>query len=151
MTLYLINSELDSCIEFNGHPLVIDGANVAFENVLSEQKAKLLNLTLMEQYLELNGISDFLVLSDKSLRYKIDKQKKYCDLIKFDKRYFETPGGTQADHFILQNAYKCNGYIVSNDNYRDFYAIYEKDWIIEHRISFCIINNEIYLDKLICK
>lgn len=151
MTIYVTNSDAEYCKELNGQLIVVDGANVAFTNHSHDQMPVLSNLKLMEQFFEKNGISDFLVLLDRSLRYKIDETRKYNNLIKNDNRYFETPGGTQADHFILQHAFKTNGFIISNDNFRDFYAIYEKVWIIEQRISFCIINNEIYLDKLIIK
>lgn len=151
MTLFFINSDIDCCNEYDGQCLVIDGSNVAYESVPKNKKARFLNLLLLEQYLERNGINDFLVLCDKSLRYNIDETGKYTDLIKTNGRYFETPAGTQADHFILQHAYKCDGFIISNDNFRDFYSIYDEDWIRNHRISFCSINNEVYLDKLICK
>jgi len=151
MTLYLIDPDLNTCKEFIDLPIVIDGSNVAFENVLNDQKAKFSNLVSLEQFMKKNDVIEFLVLCDKSLHYKIDETKKYDDLISRDHRYHETPCGTQADHFILQHAFKTNGFIISNDNFRDFYSAYERKWIIKHRISFCIINNEFYLDKLISK
>lgn len=151
MTIYLVDTDSSCCKEFNNQPIVIDGANVAFENVLKDQKAKFSNLVLLKHLLEINGITNYIVFCDRSLHYKIDETKKYDDLIKHNPSFYETPGGTQADHFILQHAFKSNGLIISNDNFRDFFTIYEKDWIISHRISFCIINNEINFDKLIIK
>jgi hypothetical protein len=151
MTLYLVNFEKNTCQEFRSQCIVADGSNVAFENVFNGQKAKYSNLILLGQFLETNNIIEFVVLCDKSLHYKIDEVEKYDKLIECDSRFHETPGGVQADHFILQHAFKSNGLIISNDNFRDFYAIYDKNWIINHRISFCIINDQLYLDKLIFK
>jgi len=151
MTLYLVDSDSSCCEIFSGQPIVIDGSNIAFINVPKGQKARFSNLVLLKNFLEINDILNYIVFFDRSLHYKIDDVKKYDDLIKQDVLFHETPGGTQADHFILQHAFKSNGLIISNDNFKDFYTIYEKDWIISHRISFCIINNEIKFDKLILK
>ena len=75
MTIYVTNSEAEYCKELNGQPIVVDGANVAFENHSHDQIPKLSNLKLMKRFFEINGILNFLVLIDRSLRYKIDETR----------------------------------------------------------------------------
>ena len=147
--LYLIDPEIESHHEFIDSPLVIDGANVAFETKSNDGKAKLMNLKFMQQKLENHGIMDFKVICDRSLYYRIDERENYEDLIKYDNRFIESPGGSQADSFILQYAYNINGWILSNDNFRDYSSAFGKEWIQSKRISFKIIDGDKYFDKLI--
>ena len=130
-------------------PLVIDGANVAYEVKSIDCKARFSNLIILKHKLEENEIRDFKFIFDRSLHYRIDNSQNYDDLIKGDSRFIETPGGSQADPFILQYAYNINGWIVSNDNFKDFSSVFGKEWIQSRRISFRIIDEEIYFDKLI--
>lgn len=149
MTLNLFNFDLDSHQEFLDSYLVIDGANIAFEVKTRDNKARISNLITLKQTLEDNNIINFKVICDRSLHYRIDDPQIYDDLIKADNRFIESPGGSQADSFILQYAYKVNGWILSNDNFRDYSSVFGNDWIQSRRISFRIIDEEIYFDKLI--
>ena len=149
MTLYLVESKIDSHRECLDSPLVIDGANVAYEVKSIDCKARFLNLIILKHKLEENEIRDFKFIFDRSLHYRIDNSQNYDDLIKGDSRFIETPGGSQADPFILQYAYNINGWIVSNDNFKDYSSVFGKEWIQSRRISFRIIDEEIYFDKLI--
>ncbi|MFX0001192.1 MAG: hypothetical protein ACFE88_13855 [Candidatus Hermodarchaeota archaeon] len=149
MTLYLIDYELGSPREFKDLALVIDGANVAYETLTNDNKARIMNLEIMQQKLEDNGIIDYKVICDRSLFYNIDDREKYNDLIMNDNRFIEAPGGAQADPFILQYTSTINGWILSNDNFKDFHSLFGKEWIQNRRISFRIIDEEIYFDRLI--
>ena len=149
MTLYLFDLKFDSLQEILDSSLIIDGANIAFEIKTRDKKARIANLIILKQKLEENNIFDFKVICDRSLHYRIDEPQIYDDLIKTDNRFIESPGGSQADSFILQCAYKLNGLIVSNDNFRDYSSAFGNDWIQSRRISFRIIDEEIYFDKLI--
>lgn len=149
MTLFLIDFDSDSLREFLDSPLIIDGANIAFEAKNIDNKAKFSNLIILKQKLEDNNIINFKVICDRSLHYQIDDPQIYDDLIKKDNRFIESPGGSQADPFILQYAYDINGWIVSNDNFKDFSPLFGKEWIQSRRISFRIIEEQIYFDKLI--
>ena len=149
MKLYLFDFTLDSYREFLDSPLVIDGANIAFEVKSRDNKARISNLIILKQTLEDNNIINFKVICDRSLHYRIDDPQIYDDLIKADNRFIESPGGSQADSFILQYAYNINGWILSNDNFRDYSSVFGKKWIQNRRISFRIIDKEIYFDKLL--
>ena len=129
MTLYLFDFKLDSHQKFLDSTLIIDGANIAFETKTNENNAKIENLIILKQKLEENDIFDFKVICDRSLHYRIDDPQIFDDLIELDNRFIECPGGSQADSFILQCANKLNGLIVSNDNFRDYFSAFGKEWI----------------------
>ena len=65
-----------------------------------------------------------------------------------DKHFVQTPGGTEADPFILQFAIKKDAYIISNDLFRDHYDRFKKEWILDRRITFKIIDDNIYFDNI---
>ena len=66
-------------------------------------------------------------------------------------KLIESPEGTRADPFILQYAFEKDGYIISNDKFKQFHSIFNKKWIEKRRISFRFIDNELYFDKLMIK
>ena len=82
--------------------------------------------------------------------YCIDEKENYSKAVK-DGLIIESPEGIPSDIFILQLAYENDGYIISNDKFKEFRSIYSKEWIEEHRISFKIIDGEFYFNKIILK
>lgn len=143
---YLI--EVDADITKNLY--VIDGSNVAFEERNSKGKPKFSNILKIKNKLERCSDLNYKIICDRSLIYSIDNKENYIEFISKD-IIIETPEGTKADPFILQYAFENNGYIISNDKFKDFYSIFKKKWIEKRRISFRIIDDEIYFDKLIIK
>lgn len=93
-------------------------------------------------------IKNYYIICDRSLYYTIDNQKMYSELI-HDNIIIETPKGTKADIFILQLAQEKAAYIISNDWFKDYYGFYDKYLIKSKRISFKIIDRDIFFDKLI--
>ena len=132
----------------NSKIYIVDGANVAFEIKTADNKAKFSNIKTLINSLEAQNIKNYIILCDKALRYKIDDKEEYFTYVN-DNRITETPAGTQADSFILQYAREKDAYIISNDQFKDYYDNYDRDWIKEKRIPFTIIGNEIYFDNLI--
>jgi hypothetical protein len=124
--------------------IVIDGANVARD---TNYKGSVHNLEILLEKLKEYGIIDYKVLCDSNLVYSIDNQELYSSLLK-DKHFVETPGRAEADPFILQFAKEKDAYIISNDLFRDYYDRFSKEWILDKRISFKIIDNNIYFDNL---
>ena len=127
---------------------VIDGSNVAFEQRTSNNKPKLSNLIVLLETLKKLGIINLKIICDRSLFYCIDDRKRYSQLIKKGV-IVESPEGTASDIFILQYAFQKNGYIVSNDKYREFHSIFKKDWVESRRISFKIIDDMVCFNKII--
>jgi len=127
---------------------VVDGSNIAFDKKSSKNKPLFSNILSLKIMLAELGISKYIVICDKSLRYCISERSKYLRAVR-KKQIVESPEGTQADIFILQFALRKNAYIISNDRFKEYYGIFDKEWIDSIRISFRIIKDEIYFDKLI--
>jgi len=140
------------CIDGKYHKVdecnfVIDGANVARESISDKKGGKVARLYKLFEKLNSFGIKKYAVLCDRSLYYTIDNKKEYKLLIK-NGRVFETPGGTEADHFILNYAKENNSYIISNDMFREFRKIYGRTWFKERLITFKTIKDRLYFDKI---
>jgi len=129
---------------------IIDGSNVAYQDRNYQKKPQLKNLTIIKQKLETLGIKNYHIICDRSLNYTIDDKENYKKLVK-KSIIIETPEGTKADIFILQITQEKNGYNISNDIFKSYYKLYEPDWIKHRRISFKIIDDNIFFDKLILK
>jgi len=126
---------------------VIDGANVAREGTKGKNGGIISNFHMLFDKLRSFQIENYLIICDRSLNYTIDDPKEYSELIKTGK-IIETPGGTEADHFILKYAKNNDAFIISNDLFKEFEFIFGKEWIRSKRISFKIINDKLYFDKI---
>ena len=126
---------------------VIDGANVALSKKNSNNKGLLKSLQILEKKLKSYSITRIEILCDRSLRYRIDEQSSYFRLIEMEK-IIETPAGTQADNFILNYAKENDGFVISNDRFKDFYDIFGKEWIKNKRITFTFIGQSVIFDRI---
>jgi len=127
---------------------VIDGSNVAFEIRTPNKKPNVSNILKLMENLKHLRIRRFKVICDKSLYYCINNKHKYSQLKK-EGIIIESPEGDPADVFILQLAYQKDGYIISNDKYREYHSIFSKNWIESRRISFRIIDDVFCFNKII--
>ncbi len=142
--LIYINKKYHKIDECN---FVIDGANVAREGTSDDRRGKISRLDKLFKKLKSFGITKYTILCDRSLYYTIDNRKEYKLLIKSGK-VFETPGGTEADHFILQYATENNSYIISNDRFREFRKFFGSAWLDIRLITFKFIKDKLYFDKI---
>ena len=126
---------------------VIDGANVAREGTNSNKRGKISRFYKLFEKLNSFGITKYTILCDRSLYYTIDRKDEYKYLIK-NSKVSETPGGTEADHFILQLAKENNSYIISNDRFREFSNFFGEEWLKKHLITFTFIHDKLYFDKI---
>lgn len=121
--------------------IVVDGANVAWEEQTSDRKPKVSNIVAMRQKLEEEGY-DPVIIIDASLRHDVDDPNQLESLI--DGQHIrQSPAGTEADYFVLQIAKDQNAKVVSNDmfeKYRD-----DHDWIWDRRMPFMIIDGQVQL------
>ena len=94
------------------------------------------------------GINEenIVIITDASLRYKIDEIDEYIALLD-EKKIYESPAGVAADEVIL--AYCLNhedALFISNDLMREYYHYLPNyKWFIEKRITVVKIKDEIYL------
>jgi len=126
---------------------VIDGANVAREGISDNRGGKISRLYKLFKKLNSFEITKYIILCDRSLYYTIDKKKEYKYLVK-NGRVSETPGGTEADHFILQYAKENNAYIISNDRFKEFRNFFGNAWLGKRLITFKFIKDNLYFDKI---
>ena len=121
--------------------VVIDGANVAYEEKSAGGKPRLSNLLKVKREMEERGF-DTVIIVDASLKYEIDDQSQMEALIE-SQHIRQVPAGTDADFFILEIADKCDARIVTNDQYKDYKDRYP--WIPERRLPYMIVNGEVHL------
>ena len=121
--------------------VVIDGANVAYEERSAGGKPKLSNLLRVRGELEERGF-EAVILVDASLKYDIDDQEQLEKLIQ-SQQVRQVPAGTDADYFIIQFADQFDALIVTNDRYKDYAEQYP--WVTERRLPYMIVKGEVVL------
>ena len=121
--------------------VVIDGANVAYEERSAGGKPKFSNLLKVRRELEEKGFEP-VILVDASLKYDIDDSEQLEKLIQ-SQQVRQVPAGTDADYFIIQFAQELDALIVTNDRYRDYAGQYP--WIAERRLPYMIVKGEVVL------
>ncbi len=121
--------------------VVIDGANVAYEERSAGGKPKLSNLLKVRGELEERGF-EAVILVDASLKYDIDDQTQLEAMIQ-SQQVRQVPAGTDADYFIIQLAEQLNARVVTNDRYKDYTDRYP--WITDHRLPYMIVKGEVVL------
>jgi hypothetical protein len=121
--------------------VVIDGANVAYEERSGGGKPKLSNLLKVRRELEERGC-EAVIIVDASLKYDIDDQEQLETLIR-SQQIRQVPAGTDADFFIIQFADQLDALMVTNDRYRDYAERFP--WIPERRLPYMIVKGEVVL------
>ena len=121
--------------------VVIDGANVAYEERSAGGKPKLSNLLKVRRELEERGC-EAVIIVDASLKYDIDDQEQLETLIQ-SQQIRQVPAGTDADFFIIQFAHELDALMVTNDRYRDYAERFP--WIPERRLPYMIVKGEVVL------
>ena len=121
--------------------VVIDGANVAYEERSAGGKPKLSNLLKVRRELEERGF-EAVILVDASLKYDIDDQEQLETLIQ-SQQIRQVPAGTDADFFIIQFADQLDALMVTNDRYKDYADRYP--WVPERRLPYMIVKGEVVL------
>jgi len=140
----------------NNQYFIIDGSNVCrYNSGQNENKEAILchvlSLCNMLSEADLNYRCYF----DANLRYVIPESLKSTDLFIYDsmlKRikdiFFEVPGSSDADAFILQDASHNGAYVITNDNYKPYREQHE--WLNdkERLIKFMIKNETIIIPDM---
>ena len=129
-----------------GRFIVVDGANVAYEEQTQDGKPKVSNIVAVRRELVQLGYEPIIIV-DASLRRQVDDSDQLERLID-EQVVREVPAGTDAAFFVVKTAEQQHARIVSNDRYRPYQDEYP--WIDERRVPLMIINGqvELYEDKL---
>ena len=121
--------------------VVIDGANVAYEERSAGGKPKLSNLLKVKRELEERGF-EAVIIVDASLKYGIDDQAQLETLIR-SQQVRQVPAGTDADYFIIQFADQLDARVVTNDRYKGYAEQYP--WVMQRRMPYMIVKGEVVL------
>lgn len=121
--------------------IVVDGANVAWEEQTKDGKPKVSNIVAMRQALEKEGY-DPIIIIDARLRYDVDDPDQLESLID-GQHVRQSPAGTEADYFVLMTAKQQDARFVTNDTFEKYQDDYE--WIWERRIPFMIVEGQVQL------
>ena len=140
--------------EFETHGIqdrevVLDGSNVAHNSHVDHKTPPTVqNMVLMVRYLKDKGFTNIKVISDASLKHKLDDPER-LDEIKEMVVYEESPARTSADIHIIQYVKKNHCLLVSNDKFKEWKAI--DPWIGDnvdyYRLSFKIENDKVSLTE----
>lgn len=120
---------------------VVDGANVAFIERSQNGDPKVSNLIAVRKALQEKGF-DPIIIVDAALVHKVDDPDQLEAMID-DQVVRQAPAGTDADFFVIKVAENEDGWIVSNDRYKDF--LDDHPWINERRIPLMIVRGEVEL------
>lgn len=115
--------------------LVIDVNNVVF--TIGERRGKIGRL--MSIFDQVDELGNVYAISSSSLRYRIDNNRLYNTLIK-SKRIVVSPPVIDTDQYILELAKLTDGYIISNDQFREYEIAYSE--VIGRRLPFLIVEEE---------
>ncbi len=120
---------------------VIDGSNVAHEEMTDDGRPRVSNLVAARRALEKAGY-DPITIVDATLRHKIDDPDQLEALFD-DKRLLQAPAGTEADVFVLETAQRFDGVVVSNDRYEPYEERYP--WLRERTVPYMVVRGRFML------
>ena len=121
--------------------IVIDGANVAFEERSADGKPKVSNLVAIARQVRDRGYEPIIII-DASLRHEVDDPRQLEALID-DQRVRQVPAGTDADFFVLKTAEQQRAPVVSNDQFKPHREQFP--WIEQRRVPFMIVEGRVQL------
>ena len=138
----LSTHNINSRFNYKGKKIIVDGANVAWENPKDGKNADLANIEIAKKALEDSGFESIQFIVDASLRYKVGNVSNFDKFAK-NKFFKVIPAKVEADLFILRLSEETGALILSNDLFREFRE--EFKWIEKRRIPFSIINDKFFL------
>lgn len=118
---------------------IIDGSNVAFDNVPRGQPARYRNIILTLEHFKKKSFN-CRVIVDASLRWRIDDQESFNKALD-EKRVHQAPSGIPADQYILKLALlHPTSKIISNDDFRiwldkDQFKLIKRDRLSKFKID----------------
>lgn len=131
--------------DVQGKIVVIDAANVAIDDATGQ--ASVHRLKLLEAALGGAGCSQVIFIADARLRHRLGP----ADLDQFksmieSRALYQAPAGTSADEFVIDLARRKDGFMVSNDRFREHVGRW--DQLQERLIKFLIVEDEVFLSGI---
>lgn len=124
--------------------IVSDLNNYLFEDKDSDGKVKIENIELLEKTLTEVGYNKQILIGSSWLIKKVNKPKMYDRLV-IERRICKAPALTDADWYILKLAKIYNYDILSNDKFKDYWEEFGKDWIMEKRKTFMLLEGKLII------
>jgi hypothetical protein len=121
--------------------IVVDAANVAFEERSKDGKPKLANILAVRRELEKRGYEPIFI-ADASLWHDIDDRDQFDALVE-QQKIRQAPAQTEADYFILEVASDHKALVVSNDQFKPYHESHP--WIADRRLPFMIVDGSVEL------
>ena len=140
-----MNVRADGQKDVHGKVVVVDAANVAVDDATG--KASIRRLKLLEAALGATGCSQVIFIADARLRHRIGP----ADLDQFKSMIesgalYQAPAGTSADEFVIDLARRKDGFMVSNDRFREHLGRW--DQLQDRLIKFLIVEGEVFLSGI---
>ncbi|MFX0092437.1 MAG: hypothetical protein ACFFBD_11795 [Candidatus Hodarchaeota archaeon] len=117
--------------------VVVDGSNVAYAVHGPQSKPKVFGIISMRKKLLEHGFIPVCLIG-ATLKYHIDKPDLVRELIK-QEILIEAPAGVSDDRFLIATVKEFDGFILTNDLFRDILPPQEIDWFIQRRIAYKFI------------
>ncbi len=143
----------DHSIEHSGHknynprdniPLLVDLSNVLYDDLGKNRKLKVSNIIKLGSMLLLKGYRPIFIL-DASKRYQMDDTAYYERLVEKGIVH-QAPAGRTADIFILKLAREYDCKFLSNDQFKQYWGHFGKEWVLSHRITSMYMNGQFIID-----
>ena len=140
-----LSDKLNKKIKYPSHKIIVDCANVAWNEPSLKKYANLKNLFLTIDSLRSKGFTDITCIADASLRYQVQNLKDFDQADK-DRVFKVLPAKVSADLFILRVSQETNALILSNDLFKEFRDDFT--WIDDRRVPFSIIDGQFFLHPI---
>lgn len=138
----LIGHQKYDDVNYSSDKVVIDGSNVAWDDLTVNNKPKVENILKIISAVSNYGFKEVIVVVDAALRYQIEDPKNLDKQVK--KGIIKVlPAKVDGDTFILRISRDTGAMILSNDLFKEFRD--EFPWIDQRRIPYTIIGEEVYL------
>jgi hypothetical protein len=132
-------------LQFSHQSVIIDGSNVAWEDIGIDGKPKLENITLAAEELKRHGFKEIVIVADAALRYQIER-KEDLDQLTREGIIKVLPAKVDGDSFILRLSAQNGSLILTNDLFKEFRE--EFSWIDKRRVPYSILQGELYLHPI---
>ena len=122
--------------------IIVDLNNFLFEEPKTNGKAKMMYVEKLEVNLTNLGYNNVIFIAGPKLRDSNDAKKKYEKLIK-EKKIYQSPAWVDSDWYILSFAKMNDCDILTNDKYKEYWDEFGKEWIMEKRKTFMLVDEQI--------
>lgn len=130
--------------------VVLDGSNVAHNSKgRGDSTPTVKNLKLMVQHLHNKGFKNIHIITDASLKHKIDDLKALEEFAEAND-YYQSAPNTSADVDVINYVKRFNCLMVSNDRFREWKVSdpWIEDNIDYYRLTFNIEGNKVLMKGL---